>query len=122
MTPNDAARSLAALLREENAHLLNNDAAAAARCVSDKQAAIAAFQAALPGNLAAIRIEPAVATDLRGLVQQNRTLLAAAIETQGRILAMVAHAARRTQPGPVRYAATGTHRTELTTMALQLRA
>ena len=78
----------------------------------------APLKAAGPGAV----IEARVATTLRDLAEENRTRLSQAIEVQGRILEMVARAARQATPGPVRYGARGNVRSGIGAMALALRA
>ncbi len=118
MTRDEAARRLAALLREENSLLTAGNTTTAVQLLGEKHAAIEAFQSASP----AVGIEPGLAKELRALTLQNRTLLAQAIEVQGRVLAMVARAARAARPGVVRYGAGGQARTDKGAVALGLRA
>ena len=91
MTFDDAARQLALVLRAENDHLAKGEADAAAQLLPQKEAAAAALKQAGPGAL----IDARVATTLRDLAEENRTRLAQAIEVQGKILEMVARAARQ---------------------------
>lgn len=118
MTLDQAGRRLAALLREENALLAANDTDAAVLLIGEKQAALAALERALPGRVT----DPALATELRELAVRNRALLAQAIHVQGRILELVARAARAAAPGAVRYGAGGARRTDGGALALTLRA
>lgn len=118
MSLEQAGRRLAALLREENALLAANDMDAAVLLVGEKQAALAALERALPGSMT----DPAMASELRALAMRNRTLLTQAMQVQGRILEMVARAARAAAPGAVRYGAGGTRRTDGGALALTVRA
>ena len=118
MTFEDAARQLALVLRAENDHLAAGAPDAAARLLPQKEAATAALKQVGPGAV----IEARVAASLRDLAEENRTRLAQAIEVQGRILEMVARAARQATPGPVRYGARGGVRSGVGAMALALRA
>ena len=118
MTFNDAAKQLALVLRAENDHLAAGAPDLAARLLPQKQAATAALQAASP----AATIDLQLAATLRDLAEENRTRLAGAIEVQGRILEMVARAARLASPPPPRYGARGATRSNIGAMALALRA
>lgn len=118
MTLNDASRQLAQLLRTENDLLNAGDAAAAARLLPEKQAATQALQAALPGATP----DPHWAALLRDLANENRALLSHAMDVQGRILEMVARAARLAAPGAVRYGNRGVKRQDMGAMALAMRA
>ena len=118
MSLESAGQRLAALLREENALLAANETDAAVLLVADKQAALTALERALPGSVA----DPALASELRALAVRNRALLAQAIQVQGRVLEMVARAARAAAPGAVRYGAGGSRRTDGGALALVVRA
>ena len=111
-------RRLALVLRAENDALAANDAEAAARLLPEKLQATAALQAAIPGAA----IDPALAAHLRALATENAARLTTAIEVQGRIVEMVARAARQASPGAVRYGATGSRAPSLAALALTLRA
>ena len=118
MTFEDAARQLALVLRTENDHLAAGETDAAARLLPQKEAATAALKSVGPEAV----IEARLASTLQDLAEENRTRLAQAIEVQGRILEMVARAARLATPGPVRYGAHGNVRSGIGAMALALRA
>lgn len=118
MTFEDAARQLALVLRAENDALAAGAPDTAAQLLPQKQAATAALQAAAPSAT----VDARVASTLQELAGQNRALLAQAIEVQGRILEMVARAARLAAPAPVRYGAQGAPRSSIGAMALALRA
>ncbi len=118
MTLDDAARSLMVLLRQENDLLAAGDAAGAALLLPEKQAAVAALQGALPGAIADARI----AAELREVTTRNRALLTGAMQVQGRILEMVARAARAAAPGAVTYAPSGVAAQPRRAMTLTLRA
>ena len=118
MTFQDAAKQLAFVLRAENDHLAAGAPDAAARLLPQKQAATAALQACSPASA----VDAQLATLLQDLADENRTRLTQAIAVQGRILEMVARAARLASPSPVRYGARGTTRSNVGAMALALRA
>lgn len=92
-----AAARLIQVLAAENAALLGLDIPAAAALLDEKLAAargLGAASAARP----AVRQSPeaaGLALQLRDLAQQNRLLLEHAIVVQGRVLDMVARAARQ---------------------------
>ena len=118
MTLDDAARRLVALLRQENDLLFAGDAAGAAKLLPQKHAAVAALQGALPGAIA----DASMAAELREVTARNRALLTGAIQVQGRILEMVARAARAAAPGATTYAPTGAATQARHAMTLTLRA
>lgn len=118
MSLDHAAGRLAQVLRAENDALAAGDSAAAVLLLAEKQLATAAFQAAIPNSA----IDRATAEWLRGLAAENRARLAQAIEIQGRILEMVAQAARRTAPGLRRYGARGAVEQGTGAVAMTIRA
>lgn len=111
-------RRLALVLRAENDALASGDNAAATKLLPEKQAATAALQAAIPGAA----IDPRQAAHLRDLANENAARLTQAIEVQGRIIEMVARAARATAPGDVRYGRHGAAKPSMGALALTLRA
>jgi hypothetical protein len=111
-------RRLALVLRAENDALAQGDHEAAAGLLPEKRAATAALQAMLPGAMP----DPRVAAQLRALAIENAAQLTQAIEVQGRILEMVARAARAAAPGAVRYGAHGATTSSMGALALTLRA
>ena len=115
-------RRLALVLRAENDALACGDHVAAALLLPEKRAATAALQAALPGSTP----DASSAAHLRTLAIENAAALTQAIEVQGRILEMVARAARAASPGAVRYGAqgglTGAATSSMAALALTLRA
>ncbi len=118
MTPNTPISRLAAVLRLENAALAAHDAQAAAGLLPEKQAATAALQASLAGSV----FDPRQAAQLRDLAGENAMRLSRAIDVQGRILEMVARAARQASPGAVAYGAHGATLPGVAALALTLRA
>ncbi len=93
-----AVDDLAAVVAAENAALLALDLPAAAGLLSRKQAATAAVAAARP-------VPPSLALReaagrLRDLAAENRRLLEQAIAVQGRVLGVLARAARAAGPAP----------------------
>ncbi len=104
-----AAVRLVQVLSAENAALLALDIPAAAALLDEKLAAARGLAQASAARPAARHPETAgVALQLRDLAQQNRLLLEHAIVVQGRVLDMVARAARQdvAQAGG-RYGASG---------------
>ena len=118
MTLDDAVRRLAHILRAENNALALGDLAAAALLLPEKLQATAALQAAIP----AAAIDKTVVAWLQDLATENRTRLALAIEVQGRILEMVAQAARRSVPAASRYGADGGAQAHKGALAMTIRA
>ena len=109
---------LAQVLRAENDALADGDAAAAVRLLPEKQQATTALQAAIPSGT----LDKATAQWLADLATENRIRLARAIEVQGRVLEMVAQAARRTAPGIRRYGARGEVEAQKGAVAMTIRA
>ena len=107
----DAAVALADTLARESAALAAMDLAGAAAMLPAKQAAAASFAAAqalpmppaMPSQVEALR---AVAERLRDAAEENRRLLERALRVQGRVVGIVARAARP-KPAAPRYAASG---------------
>ena len=98
MTPSEAVERLEAVLVAENAALARLDADGATALLSEKLQAAEA----LPASGVSLK----QAERLRTLAAENRLLLERAIRVQGRIVAMVARAARRATPA-LRYGARG---------------
>lgn len=113
-----AVRRLAEVLRQENAALADGDLVAAARLLPDKEEAVAALRAALPEEVP----DPAMAAMLRQLSVENGEKLSFAIEVQGRVLDLVARAARQCAPAPAQYGRGGLMRGGGGAQALVLRA
>lgn len=91
-----AAARLIRVLAAENAALLALDIPAAAALLDEKLAAARGLAQASAARPAAGHPEAAgLALQLRDLAQQNRVLLERAIVVQGRVLDMVARAARQ---------------------------
>ena len=111
-------RQLARVLRAENEALRAHDAAAATSMLLAKQEALRVFQAALKHGVPDTKL----AAELRELSNDNAALLVEAMEVQGRIMEMVARAARQTAPGSVRYGARGMARPSGEAMSLALNA
>lgn len=104
MTLDDAASQLIDLLERENAALAMLELPAATALLAQKQAAAAAFAAALeqaPG------IVPAQAEHLRAVAERNRRLLEQALLVQRRVVGMVARAVPKALAPAARYGATG---------------
>ena len=118
MTLNEAARSLAEVLRAENDALAAQDLVAAGLLLPAKEAAIAGLRAVLPGGSP----DPALAAELRDVAAENSARLLQAIEVQGRILELVARAARQATAGAVHYGARGAATALREAVALTLRA
>ena len=107
-----AATALAEVLERENARLAALDLAVAGRLLAEKESAVAAFRAAQAeagGGLPAEALEAAraIGLRLRDLAAENRRLLERGMAAQGRVVAVIARAARRAPSGPPRYAASG---------------
>ncbi len=91
-----AATRLIQVLTAENASLLALDMPAAAALLDEKLAAARGLAQAAVARPAARHPDAAgLALQLRDLAQQNRALLERAIVVQGRVLDMVARAARQ---------------------------
>lgn len=105
------------LLRAENDALADGDMEAAASLLPAKEAAAAALRDALPNAVA----DPDLAATLRRLSIENGERLSLAIEVQGRILELVARAARQCAPPPQQYGRRGSMAaaTAAQTLALQ---
>ena len=117
-TPNHPAQRLAHVLRAENAALAAHDAPAAAALLPEKRAAAEALRATLPGTTPT----PDLVAALRALVAENTERLALAIEVQGRILEMVARAARAATQPDTRYGRHGLAAATTPAQALEVRA
>ncbi len=109
-----AAAALCALLEQENRLLGSLDLAAAAALLPAKQSAAAAFVRAqghtqasgglpLPAREAAMKLS----ARLRALAAENRRLLERGLAAQGRVIAVIARAARNHPATPPRYGASG---------------
>lgn len=85
-----AAEHLAKTLEAENAALAALDLPRAAAMLEQKRQALASFTGALGTPVAGA--EP-IGERLRSLAQDNKVLLERAIAAQGRIIALIAHAA-----------------------------
>ncbi|HVB69266.1 MAG TPA: hypothetical protein VNE67_15575 [Acetobacteraceae bacterium] len=90
-----ALRRLAAALERENAALAALDLAAIGPLLAEKEAALASLSAAPPPPPALIEAAHAVAA----LARRNRALLEHAMGVQGRVIALVARAARPAPTG-----------------------
>ncbi|HET6182057.1 MAG TPA: hypothetical protein VFA03_00515 [Acetobacteraceae bacterium] len=99
-----AAEALLDILRSENAALARLDLAGAAALGSAKERAAQAFTAAL-GDRAGLQAE--LGTRLVQEAARNRALLERGMDVQGRILAIVAGAARAAVAGAAGYGAGG---------------
>ncbi len=117
-TLDNAGQRLERVLLAENEALAGGDPEAAVRYLSEKQAAAAAFKAASRDPAP----DATLAARLRDLVAENGALLRRAIDVQGRVLEIVAHAALRATPGPVCYGAGGGTAITAAALALTLRA
>lgn len=97
----DAATRLRDVLAAENVALLALDVPAAAALLEEKLAASRGLAAAAAGRSAvrqtseAASLAASLALRLRELAEENRVLLERAIQVQGRVLDMVARAARQ---------------------------
>lgn len=120
-----AAARLAQVLTDENAALLALDAPAAAALLTEKLAA-ARELAEAAAQRPAPRQTPesaGLALRLRDLAEENRRLLEHAILVQGRVLDMVARAARQgAAQSSGRYGASGAAAAAGGAMALHVRA
>ncbi|WP_428376603.1 hypothetical protein [Lichenicoccus sp.] len=97
----DASSLLLDVLDAENAALRRLDLAAAVALVAAKQAALARFEAARPRTPPPHGSEPALgaaAIRLQAALAENRKLLERAMTVQGRIMALLARAAREQIP------------------------
>jgi hypothetical protein len=123
-SPPSAAR-LVRVLTAENAALRAFDALAAAALLEEKLAAARGLAEASAAHPAARQTPEAagLALQLRDLANENRRLLERAILVQGRVLDMVARAARQgaAQSGG-RYGASGTAAPDRGAMTLHVRA
>ncbi|MGH7040517.1 MAG: hypothetical protein ACREFY_00100 [Acetobacteraceae bacterium] len=97
----DTALALVAVLEAENAALDAMDLAGAAALLGRKQHAAEEFAASVHLPLA---IPPQLSARLREAAARNRALLERGLEVQGRVLAIVASAAR---PATIGYGARG---------------
>lgn len=106
-----AAAALAALLEQENRLLEALDLAAAAALLPAKQSAAAAFvrahAAASPNPPAPRDAATSLGVRLRALAAENRRLLERALAAQGRVIAVIARAARKQPAAAPRYGASG---------------
>lgn len=109
---------MAQVLRAENQALSDGDLVAAGRLLPEKESAATALRAALPDAVP----DPDMAALLRRLSVENGERLSLAIEVQGRILELVARAARMTAPAPGQYGRRGTMAPGIAAQALALRA
>ena len=120
-----AAARLRDVLEQENAALIALDIPAAAALLEEKLAAARELAEALAARPAARQTPEAagLALRLRDLADENRRLLERAIAVQGRVLDMVARAARQeiAQAGG-RYGAGGVAAPNRGAMALHVRA
>lgn len=121
MNMHSAARRLIEVLRSENQALAGGDAEAAARLLPEKEEAAGALRAALVLG-AGPAPDAATATVLRALTVENGERLSLAIEVQGRVLELVARAARQCVPRPSRYGRRGTMAPSAAAQALAVRA
>jgi flagellar biosynthesis/type III secretory pathway chaperone len=112
-----AVEALTSVLEEENQSLEALDFTAASRFFARKQSAVLALATVGPADdppsLGAIAA-------LRDAAAANRILLERAIAVQGRVLGILAQAARAS--GPVHYGACGTHAVSRTPHAFALSA
>ncbi len=110
MTPDLLAVTLrlAEALAAENAALLALNLPRAASMLADKQAALAAFNAAKRGGATTPALRQA-AEQLRAAADENRRLLERAITVQTRVIGIVAQAARAANPAPARYGRNGAY-------------
>jgi hypothetical protein len=100
----DAAAALIEVLQAENAALEAMDLERAAALLGAKQAATAALAAAPCADAAAV-------AEIRALAERNRTLLERGMAVQGRLIGMVAQAARQANAAEsTGYGASGTPR------------
>ena len=118
MSTQSATRRMAEVLRTENEALARGDLEGAARLLPDKQDAAAALRDALPDLVP----DPEMAALLKRLSTENGERLSLAIAVQGRILELVARAARRGAPSPAQYGRRGVMDPGAGARALVLRA
>ncbi len=107
----DASCQLLDVLEAENAALRRLDLPAAVALVAAKHAALARFEGARPNPPPPHGTDPAlkdVALRLQSALAQNRRLLERAMTVQGRIMALLAQAARE-QVSEQRYGARGSY-------------
>ena len=105
-----AAAALVALLEQENRLLEALDLAAAAAMLPAKQSAATVFVRAQANTAAAGGIPPAASSlgeRLRAVAAENRRLLERGLAAQGRVIAVIARAARVHPPTAPRYGASG---------------
>jgi hypothetical protein len=114
----DAASRLAQVLTAENAALAAGDLIGAARLLPEKNAAADALRAALPNASP----DAGITARLKRLSQENAERLSLAIEVQGRILELVARAARQSMPQAGQYGRRGTTAPGMAAQAITLRA
>ncbi|MGI4952371.1 MAG: hypothetical protein ACRYGM_11230 [Janthinobacterium lividum] len=114
----DAAGRLARVLTAENAALAAGDLIGAARLLPEKNAAADALRAALPNASP----DAGIAARLKRLSDENAERLSLAIEVQGRILELVARAARQSVPQASQYGRRGTTAPGTAAQAITLRA
>ena len=119
-----AAARLESVLQAENAALARLDIAGSAALLGEKLAASRDVSASLTG--AAGPECAAAALRLRTLAAENTRLLERAIQVQGRVMEIVARAARQAAQqaasGPLRYGARGAAMHGTGAMALQTQA
>ena len=89
-----AAEHLADTLTQENAALAALDLRRAGALLAAKQHALAAFTTALAGS-SLHEADRSLATRLRSLTDENKTLLERAMAAQGRVIAIFARAVAR---------------------------
>ncbi len=99
---------LAEALATENAALQAMNLPRAAALLAEKEAALAAFNAASRSGPATPALRQA-ATQLKAAADENRRLLERAMTVQTRVLTIVAQAARSSKPAPSRYGRTGAY-------------
>ena len=118
-----AMQRLMDVLERENAALTALDYAGSAALMSEKRAALDAFERLRPnqGTPAWPPALLAAAEDLRQLTAANQRLLERALIVQGRIVQLIAHAASDAEPAP-RYGATGKPAPARRTMPIALSA
>ena len=118
--------ALARVLRAENALLAAGDMEAAVRLLPTKRRAAEAFTAAMqvgqPDAAPGGERNPEAVTALQAVVEENNRRLALAMQVQGRVLAMVARAARDSAPRALQYGAGGGAKAEGRAMAVVVRA
>ena len=122
MSVAEALHRLEAVLQAENQALDEGAPETAVALIAEKQAAAAALTAALPTLAQGPPPDPALAETLRRLAAENTARLALAIEVQGRMLELVARAARQAAPPPGQYGRGGMLTTSTAAQALAMRA